>query len=133
MSNRIFQKSPKLIIDRERFNHVYGVNLADSQDLIAYSRTNAEICEAIGCDRLVYLPFDKLVDCCLDAASSPIVNSFEVGIFTGNYITGGVEEYLRTVNRPARKTLAKTLLNLASTTGETVVELSPHNLITAMS
>jgi hypothetical protein len=123
----------KLVIDNDRFNHVYGVNLADSQDLIAHSRTNQEICEAIGSDQLIYLPFDKLINCCLDAASSLLVNSFEVGIFTGKYITGGAEEYLRTVNRPGRKTLAKTLLNLAATTGETVVEFFPRNLITSIS
>ena len=123
----------KAVIDNNRFNHVYGVNLADNQDLIAHSRTNQEICEAIGSDQVIYLPFDKLIDCCLGAASSPIVNSFEVGIFTGKYITGGADEYLQTVNRPGRKMLAKALLNLAAATGETVVEYFPRNLITSMS
>lgn len=64
-------------------------------DLVAYGRTNFEICELLGCDDLIYLPIQSLVDACLKARKSSQVQSFEVGVFTGNYVTGGQEEYLQ--------------------------------------
>ncbi|KAH8810631.1 amidophosphoribosyltransferase [Xylogone sp. PMI_703] len=71
-----------------RHNHIYGINLSRKEKLIAYSKTTKEICHELGCDRLVYLPLDGLIQSCLQARDrSSKVNSFEIGVFTGEYTT----------------------------------------------
>jgi glutamine phosphoribosylpyrophosphate amidotransferase len=48
---------------------------------------------------LVYLPLDKLIQSCLEGNENGPVKEFETGIFTGDYVTGGHEEYIQYVKR----------------------------------
>lgn len=63
------------------------MDLADQSQLIAFNRTNDEICEAIGADELIYLPLQALIDSCMQARTDYAVDGFEVGVFSGQYIT----------------------------------------------
>ncbi|GKZ39233.1 amidophosphoribosyltransferase, partial [Aspergillus brasiliensis] len=49
------------------YNHVHGIDLADPEALIAHGRTEVEVAQAIGADKVVYLPLDTLLACCLAA------------------------------------------------------------------
>lgn len=81
-----------------RYNHIYGIDLADTKALVAYQRSEEEISKAIGADEVFFQKLDDLVDACIspadDIADSPKVEQFEVGVFTGEYITGVEESYL---------------------------------------
>ncbi len=58
--------------------------------LIAHGRSNTEIRDALGCDGVSYLPLDELVNACIRAKVYGSISSFEVGMFSGKYITKAV-------------------------------------------
>ncbi|QEU58662.1 Ade4 [Kluyveromyces lactis] len=73
-----------------RFNHIYGIDLADTKQLVAYDKTEEEIQHELGCDKVIYQSLDDLIDCC----KTPQIQKFEVGVFTGQYVTGVEDGYL---------------------------------------
>jgi hypothetical protein len=91
--------------------------LAETTQLVAYNRTNAEICEKLGADELVYLPLPALIQSCLDVNPSGDVKEFEVGIFTGDYITGGHDEYVQHVREGAKAAKAANAAEIAIQSG----------------
>ncbi|KAG7813363.1 hypothetical protein KL921_000909 [Ogataea angusta] len=111
-----------------RHNHIYGIDLADNRALVGYNRTDEQISEAIGADRVFYQNLQDLIECCvkdnrikdhemelaltpvvsrddtidsqiLTNKTSPPIDSFEVGVFTGSYVTGDETEYLSFAER----------------------------------
>ncbi|KAL6936794.1 amidophosphoribosyltransferase [Hanseniaspora opuntiae] len=74
-----------------RYNHIYGIDLADTKALVAYDKTDEEICQELHCDAVIYQTLEDLIDCC----SSDSIKKFEVGVFTGNYVTGVEDGYLK--------------------------------------
>ncbi|MFC5339041.1 amidophosphoribosyltransferase [Leucobacter denitrificans] len=75
------------------FPHVYGINMPSRQELIAHDRTPAEIAEILGADHLVYQTVEGMNRAILDGQDA--VKSLEASCFTGEYISGNVdEEYL---------------------------------------
>lgn len=73
-----------------RHNHIYGIDLADTKALVAFDRNEDQIAEAIGADKVIYQDLQDLIDCC----KSDTIKEFEVGVFTGSYITGDEDAYL---------------------------------------
>lgn len=78
-----------------RFNHIYGIDLADTKALVGFDRTEEEIAEVIGADKVFYQDLEDLIDCCL----SDKVKQFEVGVFTGEYITGVEDDYIQELEK----------------------------------
>lgn len=78
-----------------RFNHIYGIDLADTKALVGFNRTEQEIAEAIGADEVFYQDLEDLIDCC----KSDKTDTFEVGVFTGKYITGIEDNYLQELEK----------------------------------
>ncbi|MFK7892922.1 MAG: amidophosphoribosyltransferase [Granulosicoccus sp.] len=74
-----------------RYPNVYGIDMPASDELIANGRTIEEIEVEIGADWLVYQTIDDLVDA-VRYDKHPIDN-FESSCFTGDYITGDVDNY----------------------------------------
>ncbi|CAN3365188.1 hypothetical protein DICA1_F29448 [Diutina catenulata] len=74
-----------------RFNHIYGIDLADTKALVGFNRNEEEISQVIGADMVIYQDLADLIDCCV----APHITQFEVGVFTGDYITGQEAEYLK--------------------------------------
>lgn len=59
-------------------------------ELVAYGRTTEEIAEAIGADLIV---FQKLPDLIASVRQfNPSIKTFDCSVFTGEYVTGGVDE-----------------------------------------
>ncbi|CAH2351877.1 amidophosphoribosyltransferase [[Candida] railenensis] len=78
-----------------RYNHIYGIDLADTKALVAYNRTDEEIAQEIGADKVIYQDLHDLFDSCKGKG----VENFEVGVFTGEYITGVEDNYIQELEK----------------------------------
>lgn len=78
-----------------RFNHIYGIDLADTKALVGFNRDEEEISKVIGADKVIYQDLQDLVECCKTSE----VQKFEVGVFTGNYITGVEDNYIQELEK----------------------------------
>lgn len=65
--------------------HIYGIDLADTKELVAHDRTEQQIAEHIGADAVIYQTLPDLVASC--SSLNPNVKEFEVGVFSGEYVT----------------------------------------------
>lgn len=71
-----------------RFPNVYGIDMPTRGELIAHGRNDAQICHAIGADRLIYQTIDAMKG---DVKSfNGEVSRLEASCFDGDYITGDV-------------------------------------------
>lgn len=59
-------------------------------ELVAHQRTEAEISTAIGADLVIFQTLPDLVASC--AQFNPSLTEFDCSVFTGQYVTGGVDE-----------------------------------------
>jgi amidophosphoribosyltransferase len=91
--------------------HIYGIDLASPEELIAHDRDPDSISRHIGADSVIYQSLDDLKQACVDAAyevgnvNAP--QNFEVGVFCGSYITPvgeGYFEHLEQIRGESRKT-----------------------------
>src|SRR5436190_5752172 len=82
-----------LLIFPRRNVHIYGIDLADRKELVAYNRTDEEIAAEIGADSVIYQTLPNLIKACSNM--NPLITSFEVGVFNGEYVTGVDPEYFK--------------------------------------
>jgi amidophosphoribosyltransferase len=76
-----------------RFPNVYGIDMPAANELIAAGRTDAEVCELIGADWLIYQDLEDLVTSVRYDNSD--IDAFDTSCFSGQYVTGEVTaEYL---------------------------------------
>ncbi len=68
-----------------RYPNVYGIDMPTASELIAHDRTENEVCQAIGADKLIYQTLDDLIDCV--RKGNPLLDKFEDSVFTGEYVT----------------------------------------------
>jgi amidophosphoribosyltransferase len=82
-----------------RYPNVYGIDMPVANELIAHNnRTVDEICRLIGADGLVYQDLDDLIEACREG--NPGIAEFECSVFSGQYITGDVnQDYLQGLER----------------------------------
>lgn len=80
-----------------RFNHIYGIDLADTKALVGFNRNEEEISQVIGADQVIYQDLQDLIECC--QKSEDKIENFEVGVFTGKYITGVEDDYLEELEK----------------------------------
>ena len=80
-----------------RFPNVYGIDIPTSEELVAYNRSEQEICDLIGADWLIYQDIDDLIDAC--RAGNPEIKEFDASCFTGKYVTGDIsDDYLTQIS-----------------------------------
>lgn len=87
-----------------RYPNVYGIDMPSKQELIAHERSEEEMQEFIGVDKLI---FQKLAD--LKAACNeinPNIKDFEASVFDGFYITGDIDD--KYLENQAKRHLKKT-------------------------
>ncbi|MFK7734246.1 MAG: amidophosphoribosyltransferase [Pseudomonadales bacterium] len=70
--------------------NVYGIDMPSVHELIAYDRTEEEVCEQIGADWLIYQDLEDLIECSKEG--NPDIDRFDCSVFTGEYLTGDVDE-----------------------------------------
>ena len=81
-----------------RFPNVYGIDMPTRAELIASSRSEAEIQRAIGADALVFQALEDLKRAVSDC--NPALHRFEASCFDGIYVTGDVSPaYLDRIER----------------------------------
>jgi amidophosphoribosyltransferase len=88
-----------------RFPNIYGIDMPAAKELIAHGRTEEEVAEAIGADRLFYLSLEDLI-AAVSKGNSRLKN-FDCSVFTGNYVTGENADYfteLEALRNDAQKT-----------------------------
>ena len=93
---------------RVRFPNVYGIDMATADELIAHNRNVDEICQLIGADWLIYQDLDALYQAAQEG--NPDILRFEDSVFTGDYITGGVDDAYLAQLAAKRKDSAKQVL-----------------------
>lgn len=72
-----------------RYPNVYGIDMPSRQELVAHGRTEEEVCQHIGADMVIYQKLPDLISAC--AQLNPSIQQFECSVFSGEYISGGVD------------------------------------------
>ncbi|HEY4072838.1 MAG TPA: amidophosphoribosyltransferase [Herbaspirillum sp.] len=100
-----------------KFPNVYGIDMPTRHELIAYGRSDEEVCREITADALVYQDLDALKASISDC--NPAIKSFEASCFDGIYVTGDITreyldrlEYARQNPKPQLDDLVRSQLNL---------------------
>jgi amidophosphoribosyltransferase len=100
-----------------KFPNVYGIDMPTRNELIAYGRSDDEVCREITADALVYQDIDALKRSISDA--NPSLDSFEASCFDGIYVTGDVSrdyldriEFARNNPKPETDDAVRSQLNL---------------------
>ena len=75
-----------------KYQNLYGIDMPATSELIASNKSNEEVASEINADWLIYQSLDDLIDSVREG--NPEINEFETSIFTGEYITPLVENYL---------------------------------------
>jgi len=77
-----------------RYPNVYGIDMPSASELVAHGRTDHEVQEMIGADRLIFQDLDDLIDAVRKKGKSE-VEQFDTSVFSGHYVTGDVShQYL---------------------------------------
>jgi amidophosphoribosyltransferase len=100
-----------------KFPNVYGIDMPTRHELIAYGRTDEEVCREITADALVYQDVDALKRSISDI--NPMIRSFEASCFDGVYVTGDISrdyldriEFARNNPKPSNEDEVRSQLNL---------------------
>ena len=78
-----------------RYQNVYGIDMPAASELIAHGKDVGQVCKEIGADKLFYQDIDDLIWSV--KKGNPKLDRFETSVFTGDYITGVGNEYLRSL------------------------------------
>jgi amidophosphoribosyltransferase len=73
-----------------RHPNVYGIDIPTPAELVAYNRTEEQVCRLIGADFLIYQEIDDLVASAREG--NPAINRLDCSVFDGNYVTGDIDE-----------------------------------------
>jgi len=88
-----------------RYPNVYGIDMPTKDELIAHGRTVEEIASEIGADWLVFQDLEDLIAAV--QRGNKAITAFDCSVFTGEYVSGGVDaDYLERLER-ARSDSAK--------------------------
>ncbi|MDA9636948.1 amidophosphoribosyltransferase [SAR86 cluster bacterium] len=89
-----------------RYQNVYGIDMAATEELIAHQRSEEQIAGFIGADWLIYQNLSDLIDSAKEG--NPDIDSFETSVFDGNYICGSVtKDYLTNLESDRKDTNKK--------------------------
>ena len=75
-----------------RFPNVYGIDMPAASELVAAGRTEDEVCQIIGADRLIYQELADLEKAVL--GKNRRLAGFDNSCFSGHYVTGLADGYL---------------------------------------
>lgn len=73
-----------------RYPNVYGIDMPSVEELLAHNRTVEQIATTIGVDWLVYQDLEDLIACARKGNKN--LKEFDTSCFSGNYVTGDVDE-----------------------------------------
>jgi amidophosphoribosyltransferase len=70
--------------------NVYGIDMPSRHELIAFNKSDKDICKEIGADRLIYQDLDELKKNIIQESKD--LKTFDCSCFDGVYVTGGIDE-----------------------------------------
>ncbi|KAL1931247.1 hypothetical protein VTP01DRAFT_10384 [Rhizomucor pusillus] len=73
-----------------RYPNVYGIDMPSRKELVAHGRTDEEVAEAIGADKVIYQGLENLVESVRHF--NPAIDTFDTSVFDCCYVTGDVDE-----------------------------------------
>ena len=73
-----------------RYPNVYGIDMPTAGELIAHGRSEEEVAEAIGADWMVYQDLEDLIHAV--SKGNPRLKAFDCSVFTGEYVTGDIDQ-----------------------------------------
>lgn len=76
-----------------RYPNVYGIDMPAASELVAAGRSEEQIREQIGADRLIYQDLDDLETAC--RGKNTRLAGFDTSCFSGQYVTGLDDGYLQ--------------------------------------
>jgi amidophosphoribosyltransferase len=79
--------------------HIYGIDLASPQELIAHNRDRKEIAEHIGAEEVIYQSLEDLKAACAELSPRGPTQEFEIGVFCGKYVTPVTAGYFEHLER----------------------------------
>jgi amidophosphoribosyltransferase len=89
-----------------RYPNVYGIDMPSRTELVAHGRTTEQVAEAIGADLVIFQTLPDLVASVRQL--NPAIEQFECSVFSGEYVTGGVDaaylDHLESVRSDNMKT-----------------------------
>ena len=78
--------------------NVYGIDMPSREELVAHNRTTPDVAAAIGADLVIFQTLPDLIASVRQF--NPSIAAFDCSVFTGEYVTGGVDEaYLAALER----------------------------------
>ncbi len=81
-----------------KYANVYGIDMPTAKELIAHDKSEAEVAEFIGADKLIFQDLSDLVDAV--RRGNPRIQRFETSVFNGEYVTGDVtQDYLDSLDK----------------------------------
>ena len=84
-----------------RYPNVYGVDMPNRHEFVAHTLSEEEICGVLGADGLIYQTVEDLVG--VGRALNPAIQRFDDSCFTGDYVTGDINEaYMRNLEEAGR-------------------------------
>lgn len=79
--------------------HIYGIDLASPQEMVAHNRDRIAIAKHIGAEEVVYQTLDDLKAACAELSPRGPGQEFEVGVFCGKYVTPVTKGYFEHLER----------------------------------
>ena len=80
-----------------RYPNVYGIDMPSVKELIAHGRTEEEVGEIIGADKIIYQDLQDLIETCKEG--NPEISHFDTSVFDGIYVTGDIDDdYLKSID-----------------------------------
>lgn len=88
-----------------RYPNVYGIDMPAASELIAHGRSEAEVGELIGADRIFYQDLEDLKDACREV--NPLLQEFDCSVFDGDYVTGDIDAHYLAQLEATRSDIAR--------------------------
>ncbi|KZS88357.1 amidophosphoribosyltransferase [Sistotremastrum niveocremeum HHB9708] len=73
-----------------RHSNVYGIDMPSRVELVAHGRSDTDIAEALGADLVIFQTLPDLLSAVRQFNTE--ITTFDCSVFTGEYVTGGVDE-----------------------------------------
>ncbi len=79
-----------------RHPNIYGIDMPNASELVAYDKSVEQIQVSIGADKLIFANLDDLIS--LAREGNADIQHFEASVFDGRYLTGQEQAYLEQVS-----------------------------------
>ncbi|QEA40349.1 amidophosphoribosyltransferase [Pistricoccus aurantiacus] len=89
-----------------RYPNVYGIDMPTANELIAHGRSEAEVGELIGADRIFYQDIEDMKEACRKI--NPAIEAFDCSVFDGHYVTGDIDGAYLTQLEASRNEASRT-------------------------